>query len=78
MSVISETISILESTLSVSGISEDTQLLGGLPEFDSMAVVGVLVALEEHFGFEVDDDEISAEIFENISTLVDFIKQKMD
>ena len=34
-------------------------LLGALPELDSMAVVSVIAALEDRFGFTVDDDEIS-------------------
>ena len=35
-------------------------LLGAIPEFDSMAVVSIITALEERFGFIVEDDEIDA------------------
>lgn len=56
---------------------EDTPLLGAIPEFDSMAVVTVLTAFEDTFGFEVDDDEISADIFENFGALVGFVEQKV-
>jgi acyl carrier protein len=55
---------------------EDTLLLGNIPEFDSMAVVSLLNALEESFGFNVDDDEISADIFESIATLCKFVQMK--
>jgi acyl carrier protein len=53
-----------------------TPLLGSLPEFDSMAVVTLVTAMEEHFGFMVDDDEISAETFETLGSLADFVDQK--
>src|SRR5215469_15107940 len=32
-----------------------TQLLGAIPEFDSMAVVAVLTMIEDEFGFSVAD-----------------------
>lgn len=55
----------------------DTPLLGSIPEFDSMAVISVITALEERFGFVVDDDEIDAAIFETVGSLVAFVEQKL-
>ena len=52
-------------------------LLGALPELDSMAVVSILTAIEEHFGFSVDDDEISADTFTTLGTLTAFVEQKL-
>ncbi len=52
-------------------------LLGALPELDSMAVVTILTAIEEHFGFSVDDDEISADTFATLGTLTAFVEQKL-
>ncbi len=57
-------------------LDRDTRLLGGLPELDSMAVVTVILALEEYFGFEADDDEISAATFETLGTLCAFVRSK--
>jgi acyl carrier protein len=54
-----------------------TRLLGSLPELDSMAVVTVIAAIEERFGFTVHDDEISASTFESLGTLSTFVEQKM-
>jgi acyl carrier protein len=54
-----------------------TRLLGSLPELDSMAVVSVITAIEEHFGFAVHDDEISASTFESLGTLSAFVEQKL-
>lgn len=56
---------------------EDTPLLGAIAEFDSMAIVTLLTTLEENFGFEVDDDEISAEVFETFGSLVSFVESKV-
>lgn len=56
----------------------DSPLLGALPELDSMAVVGIITTLEEQFGFSIYDDEISAENFETVGSLVDFVERKLD
>lgn len=71
---------ILLQSLQLEGASAEltleTELLGNIPEMDSMAVVTVLTALEEHYGFFIDDDEISAETFETVGTLVLFVTNK--
>ncbi len=54
-----------------------TQLLGSLPEFDSMAVVSVIAAIEDNFGVLVDDDEVTAELFETVGALHEFIQGKV-
>ena len=51
-------------------------LLGALPELDSMAVVSLIGALEEHFGITVGDDDISASTFETLGSLSAFVAQK--
>lgn len=56
---------------------ESTRLMGAIPEFDSMAVVSIITALEEEYGVEVDDDDISAEVFETIGTLATYLESKI-
>ena len=58
-------------------LDASSPLLGAIPELDSMAVVNVITALEEHFGFYVEDDEISADTFETLGSLVDFVSGKL-
>ena len=53
-------------------------LLGALPELDSMAVVHVLTAIEDHFGIAISDDEISAETFTTLGALAEFVESKLD
>lgn len=59
------------------GFDHSTLLLGSLPEFDSMAVVTLVTALEDQFGFIVEDDEIAAETFETLGSLATFVEQKL-
>lgn len=58
-------------------LQADSPLLGSLPELDSMAVVTLIGALEEHFGITVDDDDISASTFETLGSLAAFVSAKM-
>ena len=58
-------------------LQADTALLGNLPELDSMAVVHVLAAIEEHFGISIDDDEVSADTFATFGGLADFVETKL-
>jgi acyl carrier protein len=72
---------ILSDVLSLgerrNALTEDSPLLGAIPELDSMAVVNVITALEEHFDITVDDDEISAKTFETVGSLAQFVDQKL-
>jgi acyl carrier protein len=42
-----------------------------------MAVVTVVAGLEEQFDIEIDDDDITAEIFESVGTLTRYIQEKL-
>ncbi len=54
-----------------------TELLGSIPELDSMAIVTIITTMEENYGFTIDDDEISAEVFETVGALTEFVKEKL-
>lgn len=78
MSKQNEIIEIVKRVLHVSvNLNADSTLIGAMPEFDSMSVVLILTALENHYGFVVDDDEITADVFETIDTLTKFVEQKL-
>jgi acyl carrier protein len=81
MQHLQEVKNILADVLSLgdrrNSMTEDTVLLGNIPELDSMAVVNVITALEEYFGITVDDDEISARTFETLGSLTSFVEQKL-
>lgn len=58
-------------------LNATSSLMGAVPELDSMAVVTVIAAMEDQFGFVVDDDEISAETFATFGSLVQFVERKV-
>jgi acyl carrier protein len=59
-------------------LDADSPLLGSLPELDSMAVVTLIGALEEHFGIMVDDDDISASTFATLGSLAAFVAERAE
>ena len=81
MATIEDVKAILRETLQLGdradGFDGTTPLLGSIPELDSMAVVTVITALEETFDIVVEDDEITAETFETVGSLADFVEEKL-
>jgi acyl carrier protein len=59
-------------------LNAETALLGSLPELDSMAVATVLTAMEERFDIQIDDSRISADIFDTLGSLTDFVQTHMN
>jgi acyl carrier protein len=50
-------------------IDATTPLLGSVPELDSMAVLELLLALEERFDVTLDGQDVTAEAFESLASL---------
>lgn len=46
-----------------------TQLFGSLPELDSLALVELITVVEDRFGFELDEEDITAEVFATVESL---------
>lgn len=80
MTAMAEVIQVLGEVLALgertAKLTADSALLGALPEFDSMAVLGVITRLEEVFGISIADDEISADTFETVGSLAAFVARK--
>ena len=60
----------------VAAFDESTPLFGALPEFDSMAVAGLLTVLEERLGILIEDHEVDADLLETFGTLHTFARAK--
>jgi acyl carrier protein len=73
---------ILRDTLNLGAradqLTAQSALLGGIPEFDSMAVVSIVAALEDEFGIGFDDDELSGEVFATVGSLTQLVEQKLE
>jgi acyl carrier protein len=71
---------ILRDTLQLGDRAERltaaSPLLGGIPEFDSMAVVTLITMIEDRYGITVDDDELSADTFATVGSLAEFVARK--
>jgi acyl carrier protein len=59
----------------VDSMNESTRLLGSLPELDSMAVAELLAAIEERFGFEIDNSDIATDTLETVGTLAAYVEK---
>ncbi len=82
MSLQTQAVEILTGVLQLSEpaakkMGANTPLLGAIPEFDSMAVISVITALEDRFGIVIEDDEIDASVFETLGSLVAFLERKL-
>lgn len=77
MSLTDQILAILDEVLSLNGRSAtfgtDTYLRGAVPELDSMAVVSLIAALEDQFGFVVNEDDITSDTFATVGSLVSFV-----
>jgi len=82
MSAFDQVVAILRDTLQLGARAEnlrpESPLLGGIPEFDSMAVVTLVTMIEDRLGVTIDDDELSAEVFATVGSLADFVGRKLD
>jgi len=82
MAVIDEVKIVLRDALELGDRADSfdmsTALFESLVELDSMAVVHVVTALEDHFGFVIEDHEIDGDIFETVGTLTTFVQSKVE
>ena len=71
---------ILQSTLQlgerIDTLARDTPLIGRFPHLNSLTVMGIISDIEAPTGCTIEDQEITAEIFETVGTLAAFIHQK--
>jgi acyl carrier protein len=81
MSVMDRIREVLRDTLQIGpradNLAEPSRLLGVVPEFDSVAVVLVVAALEDEFRLKIPDRELSAEVFETLGSLTRFVTLKL-
>lgn len=78
--VLADVIAVLTATLGIEHrageLERDTGLFGELPELDSLGVVELVVALEQRFDIEIDDADLTGEVFETVGTLTDFVDER--
>lgn len=68
--VLRDVLAISEDRMAAFG--DETELFGALPEFDSLAVAGVLTELEDRLGILIEDDEVDGEMLATFGALTRF------
>lgn len=61
----------------IASMGRDAPLIGHVAELDSMAIVTFLTSLEEEFGIVIDDEDVSAERFETLGSLVNLVTEQV-
>ena len=56
---------------------ESSELFGRLPELDSLTVVELIVALQDRFDIEIDDEEITTDAFATLGSLVGLVDRTL-
>lgn len=81
MNITQTIVQVLDESLNLNGragnFTRATPLLGALPELDSMAVVTLVMSLEEQFDMVMPDDEIDGAIFATLGSLTDYVSSKL-
>jgi len=57
-------------------VSPSTPLLGRGIGLDSMETLGLVVAIEEEFHIQVNDDDFTVDLFKDLATLAEYILKK--
>ena len=66
---------VLQKTVAM--LNAHVRYLAAPASLDSMAVAGVIAAIEDKFGIVVDDDDISGATFATFGSLVAFVRDKL-
>jgi acyl carrier protein len=58
-------------------LNASTPLFGVLPELDSMAVLELVLELEQTFGITIEGEDVTADVFETLASLAAFVDEKL-
>jgi acyl carrier protein len=71
---------ILDDVLVLNGrgisLQADSQLMGAIPELDSIAVLSVLEAIRDRLDVSIGDDEIDGRMFSTLGALAEFVSAR--
>lgn len=67
----------LDVNLKLDEVDENVSLYEDGLGLDSIAIVDLIVTIEKDFSISIEDDELNADMFKNLSTLAEFIQGKI-
>lgn len=74
-----EVVRVVVDTLQLQGRALDatSELLEGIPELDSLAILEVVARLEDRFGFAFEDEDVNGDVFATIGSLSEHIARSV-
>ena len=76
--IIQIVVCVTGDSVTADSMTDSTQLLGAMPEIDSMGIINIILALEKRFGFQIEDEEVEQSVFETTGSLLRFVQAKLD
>ena len=67
----------LQLKINPEDIADDEPLFGEGLDADSIAALEIVFALEEEFGFEVEDEDLRVDLFDSVRTLTSYIEGRL-
>lgn len=67
----------LDVNVKLDEINENVSLYEDGLGLDSIAIVDLIVSIEQGFSISIQDEELNADLFKNLTTLADFIQGKV-
>jgi len=67
----------LDANINISDIKDDTPLYDEGLGLDSIAIINLIVLIENRFDMSFDENEISSALFSNIDSLAGFVRSKV-
>ena len=68
----------LSCTIDVRAMQAEDALLGALPELDSIGIVALITALENRFDVHFEEDDLDAEVFATVASLLAHINTRLE
>lgn len=62
----------------VEAVGKETPLLGRGVGLDSMETLSLVTGIEQEFDIQVEDEELTTGLFQNLGTLTDFVTRKLN
>ncbi len=67
----------LQLKINPEDIADDESLFGEGLGADSIAALEIVFALEEEFGFEVEDEDLRIDLFDSVRSLTSYIEKRL-
>jgi acyl carrier protein len=67
----------LDVNLAYDEINENVSLFEDGLGLDSIAIVDLIVSIEDTFSLSIEDEELNADLFKNLKILAEFVRNKL-